>query len=107
MQLRSGKCTQRSSIVEAVTEEEIVTEKEVVTINKFRETHIYNIKNLLDKFDIKLKEKEKALVICDVYNYVYELFRDLYELKHVDKYNRILKTILKKFLILLNNVFSL
>jgi hypothetical protein len=81
MQLRNVKCTKQ-----------YFTKKQI--INKIEEIHIPCVRDLLSIANNNcILKTAKVKAICDVYNYIYYIFRDLYECKDHHKYNELIKTI--------------
>jgi hypothetical protein len=75
-----------------------VLTEETIKLNKIKNTHIPHIKNLLFRFNNNslLLSKDKAIIIYDIYHYIYEIFRELYEFKNHSSYRKIIEIILRK-----------
>jgi hypothetical protein len=70
--------------------------EETIKLNKIKNTHIPYIKNLLNRFNNSALPKDKAIIIYDIYHYIYEIFRELYEFKNHFSYRNIVEIILRK-----------
>lgn len=91
MRLRSGK-----EIKCHVSLETTILTDDQIKLNKLHEIHFPHIRNLLNMVANSLIQKEKAKIACDIYNYLYGILRDIYELKRLNKYNKFIQVILGK-----------
>jgi len=93
MRLRNGK--QYNAPIEIAI---ICKEK---TLHEMREIHMSKLNELLyvtNKTRIALDKK--VLIICEIYEYIYNIFGQFVALQHIDTFSKLLKTILKKIPIL-------
>jgi len=86
MLLRSGK--------QYHTPVEIIKEK---TLHEMREIHISKLNELFYVINTnRLATDKKALLVCEIYDYIYNIFGEFVALLHIDTFSKLLKTILKK-----------
>jgi hypothetical protein len=69
-------------------------------INKIKKTNIVyvrHLRSLLMKFNENDKlSQENVIIVYDMYQYIYGILKELYQLRHLDEYNRLIRVILKK-----------
>ena len=99
MQLRNGKYIQNPISTEKI----VITEEEI--INKMKKTWMRYLRNLLMKFDKNHKLPQKNIInVYNLFQYIYSILKNIYQLRHIDGYNKIISIILKKSPNLLKNV---
>jgi hypothetical protein len=93
MRLRNGK--QYNTPLEITI---ICKEK---TLHEMTEIHIPKLNELFYVINtIRLASDKKALVVCEIYEYIYNNFGEFVASQHITRYSTLLKTILKKIPIL-------
>jgi hypothetical protein len=94
MRLRNGK--------QYHTPLEIAITCKEKTLNEMREIHIPKLNKLFYVINTNgiITSYKKVLLVCDIYEYIYNIFREIVALQHIDMFSKLLKTILKKIPIL-------
>jgi hypothetical protein len=69
-------------------------------IKKIKEVHVPRLKTLLYQSEIMETPLDKSKCLIELYDYIYKILKELWELKEIDNYNRLIKTILNKIPIL-------
>jgi hypothetical protein len=73
---------------------------EAEKIKKIKEVHLPRLKTLLYQSEITETPLDKAKCLIELYDYIYKILKELWELKEIDTLNRLIKTILNKIPIL-------
>lgn len=94
MRLRNGKEYHTPVEITITSNEKILT--------KMRETHIPKLKELFDVINTNgiIALDKKALIISDIYEYIYNIFRELVALQDIHAYSKLLKNTLKNIPVL-------
>jgi hypothetical protein len=96
MRLRNGK--QYLTTLETAI---ICKEAEEKKLNEMAKIHIPKLKELLYVSNTnKITSDKKAMLVCEIYEYVYNIFGEFVALQHIHPYSNILKIILKKIPVL-------
>jgi hypothetical protein len=89
MHLRSGKQYHTSLEIKIICKEK--------TLNEMREIHISKLNELFYVINTnRLASDKKALLVCEIYDYIYNIFGEFVALQHIHAYSKLLKTIVKK-----------
>lgn len=94
MLLRNGKYIQNPISIKkmVITEEEMINKMEKTNMRYMR-----HLRNLLMKFDKNNKlPQERVIIVYDLFQYIYRILKNIYQLRHLDGYNKIISIILKK-----------
>lgn len=91
MLLRNGKYIQNPISIEKI----VITEEEM--INKMEKTWMRYLRNLLMRFDKNHKLPQNNIInVYNLFQYIYSILKNIYQLRHIDGYNKIISIILKK-----------
>jgi hypothetical protein len=94
MRLRNGKQYHTPLKIALITCKE-------KTLNEMREIHIPKLNKLFYVINTnRLASYKKALLVCEIYEYIYNIFGEFVALQHINTFSKLLKTILKKIPIL-------
>jgi hypothetical protein len=78
-----------------------ITSKEKI-LTKMREIHIHKLKELFYVINTNgiIALDKKAMIICEIYKYIYNIFRELVALQDIHAYSKLLKNTLKNIPVL-------
>jgi hypothetical protein len=89
MRLRSGKQYHTAVEITIICKEKTLKEMREIHISKLNE-FFYVIKTN------RIASDKKALLVCEIYEYIYNIFGEFVAVQHIHTYSKLLKTILKK-----------
>lgn len=100
MRLRNGK--------QYITSLEISIMCKEKTLHEMREIHIAKLNELFYLINTnRIASDKKALIVCEIYEYIYNIFGKIIALQHIDTFSKLVKTILKKIPILTQQLIEL
>lgn len=100
MRLRNGKQYHTPVKITIICKEK--------TLHEMREIHLSKLNELFYVINTnRIASDKKTMIVCEIYEYIYNIFGEIVALQHIDAFSKLVKTILKKIPILTQQCIEL